>query len=178
MNTHNRRLVILILTVGGIVHVLNQDILSGEADHITIGIGGLDSLFLPQFRLVHKDHIMVNPATKGHRVLAIGMDKHIADMEVLHGHFQMDGRQSTGIYVTDRNIMSFSGIKKINSFDNEEFLMESNMGIILLKGEKLEIIKLDTYDGNVKIKGKLDSITYMDNVKKSKEESLIAKLFK
>lgn len=82
------------------------------------------------------------------------------------------------IKVTDRNIMSFSGIKKINSFDNEEFLMESNMGIILLKGEKLEIIKLDTHDGNVKIKGKLDSITYMDNVKKSKEESLIAKLFK
>jgi len=82
------------------------------------------------------------------------------------------------IKVTDRNIMSFSGIKKINSFDNEEFLMESNMGTILLKGEKLEIIKLDTHDGNVKIKGKLDSITYMENIKKNKEESLIAKLFK
>lgn len=82
------------------------------------------------------------------------------------------------IKITDRNIMSFSGIKKINSFDNEEFIMESNMGIILLKGEKLEIIKLDTHDGNVKIKGKLDSITYMQNNKKNKEESLIAKLFK
>jgi len=82
------------------------------------------------------------------------------------------------IKVTDRNIMSFSGIKKINSFDNEEFLMESNMGMILLKGEKLEIIKLDTHDGNVRIKGRLNSITYMENIKKSKEESLISKLFK
>ena len=82
------------------------------------------------------------------------------------------------IKVIDRNIMSFSGIKKINSFDNEEFLMESNMGIILLKGEKLEIIKLDTHDGNVKIKGKINNFTYIENTKKSKEESLIAKLFK
>lgn len=82
------------------------------------------------------------------------------------------------IKVVDRGIISLSGIKKINSFDNEEFLMESNMGMILLKGEKLEIIKLDTHDGNVKIKGKLNSFTYIENVKKQKEESLIAKLFK
>lgn len=82
------------------------------------------------------------------------------------------------IKVVDRGIISLSGIKKINSFDNEEFLMESNMGMILLKGEKLEIIKLDTHDGNVKIKGKLNSFTYIENIKKQKEESLIAKLFK
>ena len=88
------------------------------------------------------------------------------------------GYGSHEIKVTDRNIMSFSGIKKINSFDNEEFLMESNMGMILLKGEKLEIIKLDTHDGNVRIKGRLNSITYMENIKKGKEESLISKLFK
>ena len=79
---------------------------------------------------------------------------------------------------TDRSIISLSGIKKINSFDNEEFLMESTMGIILLKGEKLEIIKLDTHDGNVRIKGRINSFTYIDNHKKSKEESLLAKLFK
>ena len=82
------------------------------------------------------------------------------------------------VKVIDRNIMSFSGIKKINSFDNEEFLMESNMGMILLKGEKLEIIKLDTHDGNVKIKGRLNSFTYIENIKKNKDESILSKLFK
>ena len=82
------------------------------------------------------------------------------------------------IKITDRTIMSLSGIKKINSFDNEEFLMESNMGVILLKGEKLEIIKLDTHDGNVKIKGRINSFTYIENIKKNKDESLISKLFK
>ena len=52
------------------------------------------------------------------------------------------------------------------------------MGVILLKGEKLEIVKLDTHDGNVKIKGHLNSFAYIENVKKNKEDSLLSKLFK
>ena len=82
------------------------------------------------------------------------------------------------IKITDRSIISLSGINKISSFDDQEFLMESNMGVILLKGEGLEIIKLDTHDGNVKIKGKLISMTYIENGKKEKEESILSKLFK
>ena len=82
------------------------------------------------------------------------------------------------IKITDRSIISLSGINKISSFDDQEFLMESTMGIILLKGEGLEIVKLDTHDGNVKIKGKLISFAYIENVKKGKEESLLSKLFK
>ena len=82
------------------------------------------------------------------------------------------------IKVVDRNIINLTGINKITSFDDHEFLMESNMGIILLNGENLEIIKLDTHDGNVKIKGKLNSLNYVENIKKNKEESLLSKLFK
>ena len=82
------------------------------------------------------------------------------------------------IKIVDRGIINLTGINKITSFDNEEFLMESNMGVILLKGEGLEIIKLDTHDGNVKIKGKVSSISYIENLKKNKEDGLLAKLFK
>jgi len=91
---------------------------------------------------------------------------------------EMNNYGSHEIKITDRSIISLSGIKKISSFDDQEFLMESNMGIILLKGEGLEIVKLDTHDGNVKIKGKLVSFAYIENLKKNKEESLISKLFK
>lgn len=91
---------------------------------------------------------------------------------------ELNNYGSHEIKITDRSVMSLSGINKITSFDDQEFLMESNMGIILLKGEGLEIIKLDTHDGNVKIKGKLVSFAYIENVKKNKEESLISKLFK
>ena len=82
------------------------------------------------------------------------------------------------VKITDRNIISLSGINKILSFNDKEFVMESNMGMIVLKGEKLEIIRLDTHDGNVKIKGKIVEFSYIENIKKSNEQSFISKLFK
>ena len=81
------------------------------------------------------------------------------------------------IKIVDRSLIYLSGIDKILSFDSEEFLLESVMGIILLKGENLEIVKLDTHDGIVSIKGVINSMTY-DNDKKKDSESIIGKLFK
>lgn len=80
--------------------------------------------------------------------------------------------------ISERREIFLTGIKKIDSFDNEEFLMESNMGIIHLKGINLEIIKLDTHDGNVKIKGKIISFAYLDGEGKETHESFFSKLFK
>lgn len=83
------------------------------------------------------------------------------------------------VTINERKNIVISGVKRIDSFDNEEFLMETIMGYIVIKGSELEIIKLDTYQGNVSIKGKVNSLTYMESAnKKEKEESLISKLFK
>ncbi|MCI9279473.1 MAG: sporulation protein YabP [Bacilli bacterium] len=96
------------------------------------------------------------------------MDKEM-DTIILGGH---------EIKISDRREIFLTGIKKISSFDNEEFLLESNMGIILIKGSGLEILRLDTHDGNVKIKGKINSFTYLDSDKKEDKESFFNKLFK
>jgi len=81
------------------------------------------------------------------------------------------------VKIIDRGLIYLSGIDKIVSFDNEEFLMESVLGTILLKGENLEVVRLDTHDGVVSIKGVFNSITY-DDGKKKDGESLLGKLFK
>lgn len=83
------------------------------------------------------------------------------------------------ITLTERKNIIITGVKKIESFDDEEFLLETNMGFIIIKGKELEIIKLDTYQGNVSIKGRIDSLNYMEGTnKKDKENSFISKLFK
>ena len=82
------------------------------------------------------------------------------------------------VSINDRKQIIMSGIKKIVSFDSEEFLMESSLGMVLLKGNELEIIKLDTHDGNVSIKGYVSGLTYLEEKEKIKEESFITKLFK
>lgn len=81
------------------------------------------------------------------------------------------------VKVIDRGLIYLTGIDRIVSFDSEEFFMESVMGTILLKGEGLEIVKLDTHDGIVTIKGIINSFVY-DDGKKKETESFIGKLFK
>jgi len=84
-----------------------------------------------------------------------------------------------GISLAERKNIVITGVKKIESFDSEEFLMDTTLGFLNIKGSDLEIVKLDTYQGNVSIKGKIDSMIYMDNgVSKNKEESFLGKLFK
>ena len=80
------------------------------------------------------------------------------------------------IKLTDRKNIIISGIKKINSFDEKEFDLDSVMGSIIITGSNLEMIKLDTIEGNVSIKGQINSFTYSDT--NDKESSILAKLFK
>ncbi len=82
------------------------------------------------------------------------------------------------ITITERKNLVVSGVKKIDNFDNQEFLLETTMGYLTIKGTDLEIIKLDTYQGNVSLKGKFNSLSYSENTKKEKEDSIFSKLFK
>ena len=92
---------------------------------------------------------------------------------------EMDVSFNHGITLSERKNIVVTGVKKIESFDSEEFLMDTTLGFLNIKGNNLEIIKLDTYQGNVSIKGKIDSLMYTDSeIVKSKEESFLGKLFK
>ena len=84
-----------------------------------------------------------------------------------------------GINLLERKSLIVTGIKKIENFDEEEFLMESIMGFLVVKGENLELIKLDTMQGNVTIKGTIKSMAYIEDVKvKDKEQGIFNRLFK
>ena len=85
---------------------------------------------------------------------------------------------SHNIQITDRKMLQMNGIKKIENFNKEEFFLQSVMGYLLIKGEELELVKLDTSGGNIYIKGKIDSIVYLEENKKKNKESLIYRLFK
>ena len=86
---------------------------------------------------------------------------------------------SHAINIVERKNILITGVKKVESFDNEEFLVETIMGYLVLKGEELELVKLDTLQGSVTIKGFVKSFDYIDdNKKKEKEGSIISRLFK
>lgn len=86
-----------------------------------------------------------------------------------------------GITLVERKSLIVTGVKKIENFDDEEFLMETSMGFLVVKGEELELIKLDTMKGNVSIKGTIKGLTYIEDIKnkdKNKEQGIFNRLFK
>ena len=86
---------------------------------------------------------------------------------------------SHGVSLFEKKSLVITGVKKIENFDKEQFLLETIMGFMLIKGKELELVKLDTLQGNVTIKGTMNCIDYIEeNLKKSKEESIFSRLFK
>lgn len=89
------------------------------------------------------------------------------------------GNYNHGITMVERKNLVVTGVKKIENFDSEEFLMETSMGFVVIRGNELELIKLDTLQGNVSIKGIISSFSYVEDSKtKNKENSIFNRLFK
>jgi sporulation protein YabP len=82
------------------------------------------------------------------------------------------------LILRERKNLVVSGVKKIENFDDEEFLMETTMGFLLVKGEGLELIKLDTIAGDVSIKGKINALDYIEDNKNKENQGIFNRLFK
>lgn len=83
------------------------------------------------------------------------------------------------LHIDERKNLNLTGIKKIESFDSGSFLLDTVMGYLVIKGEELEIVKLDTFQGNVQIKGKISGLNYVeDHKKKDREDGIFNRLFK
>ena len=85
---------------------------------------------------------------------------------------------SSELKIIDRSIMSLNGVSKIVSFDSNEFIIETTLGPVHITGNALELLNLDTHEGLIKIKGKINGYNYIEKTPKKKEESIISKLFK
>ena len=89
------------------------------------------------------------------------------------------GNYNHSINIVERKNLMVTGVKKIDNFDSEEFLLQTTMGYLVIKGTDLELVKLDTMQGNVSIKGTIISFNCIeDNKLKVKENSIFNRLFK
>ncbi|WP_077623913.1 sporulation protein YabP [Sediminibacillus massiliensis] len=82
------------------------------------------------------------------------------------------------IKMNNRKSLEISGVKEVDSFDNEEFLLQTVMGYLIVRGENLQMKNLDVGEGNVSIKGKIFELSYLDEQHGEKAKGLFSKLFK
>ena len=83
------------------------------------------------------------------------------------------------IFITARKKLQITGINKIVSLNNEEFLIDTKMGLLLIEGNNLVMQQLDIDKGQIWIEGTINSLGYIENDKKKKEKTtFLGKLFK
>nr|WP_082235817.1 sporulation protein YabP [Halobacillus massiliensis] len=82
------------------------------------------------------------------------------------------------VKIWSRRNVEITGVKEVDSFDSEEFLLQTNMGYLVIRGENLQMKNLNLDDGEVSIKGRIYEMTYLDENQGEKAKGLFSKLFK
>lgn len=82
------------------------------------------------------------------------------------------------ITMRGRRLIDITGVKQVESFDNEEFLLETTMGFLAIRGQNLQMKNLNVDKGIVSIKGKVYDLVYLDDHHGEKAKGFFGKLFK
>lgn len=82
--------------------------------------------------------------------------------------------------ITDRAGGILNGVNDILSFDVHEILLETEQGMLMIKGKDLHVNRLTLEKGEIDISGRIDSLLYSDVSKKNtkQNETLFGRLFK
>lgn len=83
------------------------------------------------------------------------------------------------LILENRGKLSISGVLDVLSFDDQVVIVETELGLLTVKGENIRINKLSIDTSEVIVEGDIASLSYSDtkNVEKNKG-SIISKIFK
>ncbi|OBZ15481.1 MULTISPECIES: sporulation protein YabP [Bacillales] len=92
---------------------------------------------------------------------------------------QGKGQKRQEVKMLNRKLLELTGVVNVESFDSEEFLLETELGYLEVKGQNLHMKHLSLEQGQVAIEGLVHSLAYLDgNNASSKSKGLFGKLFK
>ena len=81
------------------------------------------------------------------------------------------------LVLENREKLNVSGVKDVLSFDDQVVIIETELGLLTVKGENLKINKLNIDTSETAVEGKINSLVYSQLHGKS-EGSLFGKIFK
>ena len=82
------------------------------------------------------------------------------------------------VNMTSRKSLMLTGIKDVISFDANEVLLESTLGVLMIRGDELHITRINLDKGETDIEGHIDGMIYPENAGGKKAESIIGRLFR
>ena len=81
------------------------------------------------------------------------------------------------LILENREKLNVSGVNDVLSFDDQVVIMETELGLLTVKGENLKINKLNIDTSEVIVEGKVDNLSYSEHQTKS-EGGIFGRIFK
>lgn len=82
------------------------------------------------------------------------------------------------LILESRTKLNASGVIDVLSFDDQIVLIETELGLLTIKGENLRINKLNLDNSELIIEGEISSMSYSDREYEKKGTSILGKIFK
>ena len=82
------------------------------------------------------------------------------------------------IVLENREKLSISGVLDVLSFDDKIIIVETELGLLTIKGEDLRINKLSIDTSETIVNGNIMQIAYSENTVDKKGEGIFSKIFK
>ena len=83
------------------------------------------------------------------------------------------------VILENRSRGTITGIQEVLSFDENQIVLDTDMGLLTVKGKNLHVSRLTLEKGETDIDGSIDSLAYSSNEAYRKSgESLFSRLFR
>lgn len=82
------------------------------------------------------------------------------------------------IILENRGKLSISGVLDVLSFDDQVVILETELGLLTVKGENIRINKLSIDTSEVIVEGDISYLAYSDKENEKTKGSFMSKIFK
>ncbi|MBQ8525318.1 MAG: sporulation protein YabP [Clostridia bacterium] len=82
------------------------------------------------------------------------------------------------IIMESRKKISVSGVEDVESFNEEEIILHTGMGVLIIRGCELHISKLSVDSGETVITGDISCLDYPENFGKSRSAGFLSRLLR
>ena len=82
------------------------------------------------------------------------------------------------LILENRGKLSVSGVNDVLSFDDQIVMVDTELGLLTVKGENIRINKLSLDTSEVIVEGEISSLLYSQNKQEKNSGTLLSKIFK
>lgn len=82
------------------------------------------------------------------------------------------------LVLENRGKLSVSGVNDVLSFDDQVVIVDTELGLLTVKGENIRINKLSLDTAEVIVEGEISSLSYSQNKQEKNTGTLLSKIFK